>query len=163
MTGHENQNEQVSIQFNSFESNLKNIWKRLNLEKDFCDVTFACEDNLIKAHKIIVSSCSPILKNILKQNQIAHPIIYLRGVKFKYFEKIINLIYQGDIIISQEDFSGFHELARDLKINGFSGEYGKQNTKQAILPELTDNFLEEKNLKVNKNEVKSADTTSEKN
>ena len=50
---------------------------------DFCDMTLACQDKQIKTHKLIISSYSPILRNILKLTPNPHPFIYLRRVKYK--------------------------------------------------------------------------------
>ena len=35
-------------------------------ECNFCDVTLVCDDEQIKTHKFVFSSCSPVLQNILK-------------------------------------------------------------------------------------------------
>ena len=37
-------------------------WKQLEFEKDFCDVTLACDENQIKAHKVKISRISSNLK-----------------------------------------------------------------------------------------------------
>ena len=53
------------IRLNEFEGNVKLYWQDLQKENDFCDVTLACENKQIKTHKLIVSSFSPVLANIL--------------------------------------------------------------------------------------------------
>ena len=41
----------------------------LRNDKDFTDVTLACKDQRIKAHKVILSSaCSPFFKKLLKDH-----------------------------------------------------------------------------------------------
>ena len=57
-------NDNYCLRLNEFERNVKTSWQDLQLEIDFCDVTLACEDKQIKTHKLIISSCSPILRNI---------------------------------------------------------------------------------------------------
>ena len=74
--------ETFRLCLNEFGSNITTTWQELEKEKDFCDVTLACEDTQIETHKLIISSSSPVLKNILKNNSNQHPLIYLRGVKF---------------------------------------------------------------------------------
>ena len=39
-----------------FEGKFKIYWKRLQNNKDFCDVALVCEDNQIMAHGLVVSS-----------------------------------------------------------------------------------------------------------
>ena len=52
--------------------NVKVSWKELETDKDFCDVMLACEDKHIKTHRLIISSFSPVLRNVLKFNQDPH-------------------------------------------------------------------------------------------
>ena len=66
--------DNCSLRWIEFESNVKIAWQELNIEKDFCDLTLACEDGKIEIHKIVISACSPVLKNILKIN--SKPLIY---------------------------------------------------------------------------------------
>ena len=44
--------ENFLLRLNEFESNIKTFWKELEVEKDLCDVTLACEDKQIKTHKL---------------------------------------------------------------------------------------------------------------
>ena len=60
------ENDNVCFLLDEFERNIKTSWHKLQNEEDLFDVTLACEDKQIKTHKIIISSCSPVLKNILK-------------------------------------------------------------------------------------------------
>ena len=38
------------------------IWKQLQIDKDFCDVTLACEDGQIMSHRLIISHRSNLPK-----------------------------------------------------------------------------------------------------
>ena len=93
------------LTLNEFGKTVKTIWKTLQTENDFCDMTLACGDTLIQTHKVIISAMSPVLRNILKQNSNQHPLIYLKGIKF---EELNNLVL----------FTGFIE-GTTIKINIF--------------------------------------------
>ena len=58
--------ENYCLRLNSFGSSVQNTWQQLQNEGDFCDVTLACEDKQIQAHKIVICSSSPVLKSIVK-------------------------------------------------------------------------------------------------
>ena len=75
--------EKFCLKWNDFESNISNGLRDLRNDRDFFDVTLACDDDQLEAHKVIVSACSPLLRNILKKNPHQHPLLYLRGVKYK--------------------------------------------------------------------------------
>ena len=112
----ERNNENYYLSFNRFESNLKQTWQELQMEKDLCDVTLACDGEQILTHKLIISCSSPVFKNILKQNSNPHPIIYLRGVSYKDLQNLLSYMYQGEVYVAKENLQSFLELAEDFKI-----------------------------------------------
>ena len=106
------------LQMNRFEENGKIYWQELQMEKTFYDVTLACEDKQIMAHKLIISSCSPAIRNILKSNFTRHPVIYFRRVKYRDLQNLLNFMYHGDVAIAEESLSSFLEIAEDLNVRG---------------------------------------------
>ena len=86
-------NDNFCLRLNEFERNVKTAWQDMQAEADYCDVTLACEDKQIKTHKLIISSSSPVLRNILKSNQNPHPFIYLKGVKYEHLQNLLNFMY----------------------------------------------------------------------
>ena len=81
------------LTLNEFGKTVRTIWKTLQTENDFYDMTMACGDTLIQTHKVIISAMSPVLRNILKQNSNQHPLIYLKGIKFEELNNLISFIY----------------------------------------------------------------------
>ena len=50
--------EKFCLKWNDFETNISLSFRELREEKDFFDVTLACDDdNQIHAHKVILSAC----------------------------------------------------------------------------------------------------------
>ena len=54
--------EKFSLRWNDFEVNISNVFHELKEEKDFTDVTLACEDNQVEAHKVILAASSPFFR-----------------------------------------------------------------------------------------------------
>ena len=46
-------------------------------EKEFHDVSLACEDQQVRAHKVVLAASSPKLRSILLSNPHPNPLIYL--------------------------------------------------------------------------------------
>ena len=110
-------NDVFCLRLHDFDINVKNSSKQNQSQKDFCDVTLECDDDKqIETHKFIISSSSPVFRNILKQNPNQHQFIYLRRVKYKDLSNLINFMYQGEVNISQEELNSFLAVAEDLKI-----------------------------------------------
>jgi len=118
--------EKFCLRWNDFESNISSAFRELRDDKDFFDVTLACGDEQIQAHKIILSACSPFFRNILRRNIHQHPLLYLKGVKYTDLQSVLNFMYHGEVNVAQEDLNSFLAVAEDLRVKGLT-----QNQPQA--------------------------------
>ena len=72
--------DKLCLQWNDFEENVNSAFGRLLEDKEFTDVTLACEDGQqIEAHKVILAASSPFFEKILQKSKHPHPLIYLNG------------------------------------------------------------------------------------
>jgi len=72
-------------------------FKHLRDEKSFTDVTLACDGQTCKAHKMVLSACSPYFKSLLEENPAKHPIIILKDVPFQHLTAILEFMYAGEV------------------------------------------------------------------
>jgi len=123
--------EQFCLRWNDFEANISRAFQDLREEKDFFDVTLACDDEKqIKVHKVILSACSPFFRSVLRKNPHDHPLLYLKGVKYAELQSVLNFMYYGEVNVAHEDLNGFLSVAEDLKIKGLTqGDTKKGETK----------------------------------
>jgi len=117
--------EKFCLRWNDFESNISVAFRELREEKDFFDVTLACEDSQVSAHKVILSACSPFFRSILRKNPHAHPLLYLKGVKYQEMLSVLNFMYQGEVNVAQEELNSFLAVAEELRVKGLT-----QNTQE---------------------------------
>ena len=114
--------EKLCLQWNDFKESIKFSFRELRDDKDFSDVTLVCEDGKeIKAHKTVLVSCSPFLRNLLKRHKHPNPLIYMRGVKSNILAPILDFRYHGEANIAKEDLDTFLELAEEFQLKGLSG------------------------------------------
>ena len=113
-------NEKFCLRWNDFESNVSTAFRDLREEKDFFDVTLACDDSQVDAHKVILAACSPFFRNVLRRNPHQHPLLYLKGVKYKELVCVLNFMYQGEVNVAQEELNTFLAVAEDLKVKGLT-------------------------------------------
>jgi len=112
--------EKFCLRWNDFESNISEAFRELREEKDFFNVTLACDDDQLQAHKVILSACSPFFRTILKRNKHEHPLLYLKGVKYTNLVSVLNFMYHGEVNIAQEELNSFLAVAEDLKVKGLT-------------------------------------------
>jgi len=112
--------EKFCLRWNDFESNISTAFRELREEKDFFDVTLACDDSQIQAHKVILSACSPFFRNVLRRNPHQHPLLYLKGVKYQELLSVLNFMYHGEVNVAQEELNSFLSVAEDLRVKGLT-------------------------------------------
>jgi len=109
------------LEYKGFRASAGHLLNNLMEDKDFIDVTLACEENQqIKAHKVVLSSSSPVFKNILVNNPHKNPIIYLTDVKFNELRLILQFMYLGKTKVLRDDLDKFLAAANKLKISGLA-------------------------------------------
>ena len=110
--------EKFCLRWNDFEKNISSAFKDIREDKEFFDITIACEDEQLQAHKLILSACSPFFKGVLRRNQHQHPLLYLKGVSFRDMEAVLNFMYHGEVNVAQDDLNSFLQVAEDLRVKG---------------------------------------------
>ena len=111
--------DRFNLSWDSFQGSTLASIKELLTDEDFVDVTLASDDGKqLKAHKVILSACSPFLRNILLQNPHPHPLIYLNNIRWVNLKKILEFMYLGRVEVGEQDLKSFMEDANKLKIKG---------------------------------------------
>ena len=147
--------EKFNLSWNEFDNCASNTFKELLGETDFVDVTLVSDDlKQIRAHKVILSACSPIFKQMLKQNPQQNPIIYLTGVSYKHMQSVSNFMYLGETEVDQDDLDSFMEIASKFEVKGLSQHENQDNEEKLI----TDNQWKETEVHSLETELYETDT-----
>lgn len=109
------------------------VFEQLLESESFVDVTLACERKSIKAHRMVLSACSPYFQSILKEASDAnHPVIILQGVKYTEMKAVVDFMYKGEINVSQDHLAGLLRVAETLKVRGLT-EVGEGEDAEAVI------------------------------
>ena len=84
----------------------------------FADVTLITDDKKhLKAHKNILSACSPFFNDILTFDAMNnHSEIYLTGIQHADLESILQFIYLGETIFCEERIEELSSVTKILDI-----------------------------------------------
>ena len=113
--------EKYTLNWHTFSEHLQVMFKDLYQEGRHTDVTLVSDDQTqFKAHKIVLSACSPVFKKIIDSNPSQHPLIYLRGVQSYEVESILQFMYLGEGRFYHERMGEFIKVAQDLEVKEIS-------------------------------------------
>ena len=88
--------EKLCLQWNEFNENTSSAFRDLRDDKEFTDVTLACEDGQqVEAHKVVLIASSPFFLNLLKKNKHPHPLVFMRGVKYEDLVSMVDFLYNA--------------------------------------------------------------------
>ncbi|KAF5273443.1 hypothetical protein FQA39_LY07460 [Lamprigera yunnana] len=116
--------EQFSLCWNNFNNNLRTGFHTLLKDEDLVDVTLAAEGHYLKAHKAVLSICSPYLKELFRANPGEHPIVILPDINYSALQSLLEFMYQGEVSVSQDEIPAFMKVAETLKVKGLTENSG---------------------------------------
>ena len=115
--------EKLCLQWNDFQENLQAAFKDLRGDKNFTDVTLACDDGQqVEAHRLILALSSPLFQKLLEKSKHPHPLIYMRGLKSEDLMAIVDFLYFGEANVLQENLDSFLAIAEELRLKGLMGK-----------------------------------------
>ncbi|XP_011685271.1 PREDICTED: protein tramtrack, beta isoform-like [Wasmannia auropunctata] len=125
---------EVCLRWNSYHSNMQNSFPSLLDTEQFVDVTLACEGRSLKCHKMILSSCSDYLADLLRENPCQHPIILMKDLKFWEVEALVKFMYRGEVNVAHDKLPQLLNAAEALQVKGLAGPSpSSQNAKSPLL------------------------------
>ena len=152
--------EKFCLKWNDFQENINSAFGNLSKEREFADVTLACEDGQqVEAHKMILAASSPFFRNLFQKNKHSHPLIYMRGVQSEILLAVIDFLYLGEANVFQQDLDSFLALAEELKLKGLMGRTQKSDEKDKPMREDSKPFS--RGAKFDKERTNLKDTNEE--
>ncbi|XP_063907102.1 modifier of mdg4-like isoform X38 [Zophobas morio] len=114
--------EQFSLCWDNFHKNMSSGMNSLLENEDLVDVTLAVEGKYLKAHKMVLSVCSPYFRELFKMNPCKHPIVFMKDVSYIAMSDLLQFMYQGEVQVSQDNLTTFIKTAEALQIKGLTGD-----------------------------------------
>ncbi|XP_077516207.1 uncharacterized protein LOC144126121 [Amblyomma americanum] len=138
--------QQFCLKWKSHYSNLLSALDQLLFSESFTDVTLACEGLSLKAHRAMLSACSPFFQTIFAENQCQHPIVILKDFKFSELRAIVDFMYHGEVNVSREQLSSLLKAAEALQVKGLTDLTSDTSELAEQLPSLTSSEVRASNV-----------------
>ncbi|XP_054262727.1 zinc finger and BTB domain-containing protein 43-like [Macrosteles quadrilineatus] len=119
------QAQHFNLRWNNHSNNILQVFaEQLNCE-NLVDVTISCQGKFLKAHKMVLSACSPYFQELFKIHQVQHPVIIMNGMSYSDIKLVIEFMYRGEIKVQEADLGGLLLAAETLQVKGLSNVRNK--------------------------------------
>lgn len=117
---HKMTSQRFCLRWNNHQSNLLSVFDQLLHAETFTDVTLAVEGQYLKAHKMVLSACSPYFNALFVNHPEKHPIVILKDVPYADMKSLLDFMYRGEVSVDQERLTAFLRVAESLRIKGLT-------------------------------------------
>jgi len=131
------------LKWSSHLPNMGLVFATLYQTEGLSDVTLACDDGNVRAHKLLLSTCSDYFLELFLESSSKRTVVVLPNVKVADLKVIISFIYTGEVNVSEEGLSDLLEVAEMLGVRGLkTGEDENKSKEKKASPNI--NLLETK-------------------
>ena len=119
--------EQISdndVTWHNFSDHLRTILEDLYRTGVYSDVTLISEDKTeFRAHKIVLSACSSVLKDIIDSNPAGAHLVYHTGIERPELESMLHSMYVGEGKFSEESRGEFVKVENDFGVTSVAEHF----------------------------------------
>lgn len=109
------------------------VFENLLTTEALVDVTLACDGLSLKAHKMVLSACSPFFQSLFLENPCKHPIVIMKDMRYCDLKAIIDFMYRGEVNVSHDQLSALLKTAETLKVKGLAEVTGENKQASGIV------------------------------
>lgn len=117
------------LKWNNHLQNMYSQLETLYSHQSLVDVSISCTDGILKAHRVVLSACSPYFESIFRDNYCKHPVLILKGVTSREMQALLKFMYKGSVEVLDADIQSFMYTANELKIRGLADDLLKETIK----------------------------------
>ncbi|XP_014244214.1 protein tramtrack, alpha isoform isoform X3 [Cimex lectularius] len=129
--------QRFCLRWNNHQSNLLSVFDQLLHDEAFVDVTLAVEGQFLRAHKMVLSACSPYFQALFVGHPDKHPIVILKDVPYSDMRSLLDFMYRGEVSVDQDRLTAFLKVAESLRIKGLT----EVNEERCDLPSIANSLL----------------------
>lgn len=110
--------EHYSLRWNNHQNHILRAFDTLLQTKTLVDVTLVCAETSIRAHKVVLSACSPFFQRVFSETPCKHPVIVLKDFRGWVVQAIVDFMYRGEISVPQERLQTLIQAGESLQVRG---------------------------------------------
>ena len=148
----------IECDANGHSEKFKQSLHAMRNDPETSDVTLICEDlKVVKGHKMVIKSFSPVLREILKNIPVTSAVVYLKGINSNVMDPLLDFMYCGKVSIDKDLVPNFFKLGKHLEVELLSEHWDtsennlceKESNKDIMKKEYFEQEKESSTLKFN--------------
>ena len=111
------------LKWNDFHTSVTTSFAELRDESDLLDFTVVCEGQTVRAHKLVLSACSGVFRQLFRSSSSGnehHPVFLFWDVKADDLRLLFNFMYDGQVNVAHDRLTSFLNLAEKLQVRGLT-------------------------------------------
>jgi len=134
--------QEFCLKWNNHTTTILSVMDSLLEEESLVDVTLSADGQFIRAHRVILSACSPYFRQLFKSSFLndKSPVIIMKDVDFDNLKCLVEYMYKGEANVPQHMLPSFIQTAESLQIRGLCD--GASKAKLAELNSLSSPHLQ---------------------
>ena len=88
--------------------------------EEFTDVVISAGNQTFRAHKLVLSICSPYFQNLFRKLGPEKHVIFLKDISAKHLELLLQYMYVGEIKVQEDELVTVLNVAQSLEIRGLT-------------------------------------------
>lgn len=123
----QNSESLFDLKWNNFSAHLTDLSMSLLQDTSLFDISIQCGTEVVKAHKLVLSSCSTWFKEVINNMQSSpSPLVVLWETNMADMKSILSFMYNGQVQVEHDSLLSFLKLAGYLQVKGLT-EADKNN------------------------------------
>ena len=102
--------------------------EKLYQGEEFTDVVLSAGSQTFKAHKLVLSICSPYFQNLFRKLGPEKHVIFLKDISAKHLELLLQYMYVGEIKVKEDELVTVLNVAQSLEIRGLTDNSESKQT-----------------------------------
>ena len=118
----------IECDANGHSEKFKQSLHAMRNDPETSDVTLICEDlKVVKGHKMVLKSFSPVLREIIRNIPVTSAVVYLKGINSIIMDPLLDFMYCGKVSIDKYLVPNFFKLGKQFEVELLSEYWDSEN------------------------------------
>jgi len=106
----------------------------IRCSEEFTDVVLSAGEKIFRAHKLVLSICSPYFQGLFRKLGPEKHVIFLKDIRAAHLELLLQYMYKGEIKVQEDELVTVLNVAQSLEVRGLTENTESQKKERSASP-----------------------------